>query len=633
MISTQWQLLFLVIVSLTSCQHDHVLSLADFFRMMKTETHSGNNITIPVNYGSFHAEHLPLTSTTLNLIGSNSELHLSSSFQSPKSKEFSRPTESSNIHGPTSLLDLRNSSISLNSWILHADIPNTVVCMVSSSQLMVHRSEIISNLHQSPFVIPSSNIGQSTTILIISCSHRSKSTDLLPLVDLANHHHNTDRKDIIPESIAAETTRPCVGALGDDEISVIGSSLDFSNVHFPIGSGPLFSFGMQNDRSLSLKPTDIRIDTMLSSSSLLNVTSNRHPICENQNRFGSLMRQEIVGCRVSRCSNHDSGTTMLEVNLGGNLGCLNTSFSSCIRPSNTEESYLNQNYTQDQRFERPLGSTTTSATFNLCTFNEMTGAFGSNKGGSAIFISSATSLVVTRCFFHLCNVTADDDDGGALFVVPPVINSNILKVEKSSFTECKSTGSGNNYGGSLFSSCSQDVSIIDSFFEKGYARLDSAFTLYRSSASILSNCSFADCESFRGTIGFYTTVTVSTMAFLSFRRCTAVNPASSKDLYFDNLELSEVSSKITNCDSTSGEDNVYFFRGYLSDMTLVPQITSTLTVETCTVTFSGNEASVTVTTNEAIGGTMAILLEGCLVPRLVFVCFSLTRENSSTMRI
>ncbi|KAK2945482.1 hypothetical protein BLNAU_19611 [Blattamonas nauphoetae] len=632
MISTQWQLLFLVIVSLTSCQHDHVLSLADFSRMMKTETHSGNNITIPVNYGSFHAEHLPLTSTTLNLIGRNSELHLSSSFQSPKSKEFSRPTESSNIHGPTSLLDLRNSSISLHSWILHADIPNTVVCLVSSSQLMVHRSEIISNIHQSPFVISSSNIGQSTNILIISCLHSSKSIDLLPLVDLANHHHNTNRKDIITETVAAKMTRPCVGTLGDDEISVVGSSLDFSNVHFPIGSGPLFSFGMQNDRSLSLKPTDIRVNTMLSSSSLLNVTSSLHPICENQNRFGSVMRQDVVGCCVSRCSNHDSGTTMLDVNLGGNLGCLNTSFSSCIRQSNTAESYPNQNHTQDDRIKHLSGSsTTTSATLTLCTFTNMTGSYADNTGGSAILITSTTSLTVTQCYFHICNVSGENDDGGAIFYGSAVYpNTNEMHITKSSFTECKTIGGATNLGGSIFARDAQQVSITDSYFEKGEASQASAVELFNRVSATMTNCSFVACSATSvATLQIYHESVESTLAYLLFRDCSAVDSPDSRDIYFFAQSFTDIQSNISFCDSMSGAPNVYFRVGYLSDSTLVPQITSTPTVETCTVTISGNEAVVEVKTKEVIGGVMGILLEGCLVPRLVFVQFDINGANSS----
>ncbi|KAK2940766.1 hypothetical protein BLNAU_24321 [Blattamonas nauphoetae] len=387
---------------------------------------------------------------------------------------------------------------------------NTVVCLVSSSQLMVHRSEIISNIHQSP----------------------SKSIDLLPLVDLANHHHNTNRKDIITETVAAKMTRPCVGTLGDDEISVVGSSLDFSNVHFPIGSGPLFS-----------------VNTMLSSSSLLNVTSSLHPICENQN----------------------SGTTMLDVNLGGNLGCLNTSFSSCIRQSNTAES------------------------------------------GSAILITSTTSLTVTQCYFHICNVSGENDDG-----------------EQSLWNAKRLEEHAPISGGSIFARDAQQVSITDSYFEKGEASQASAVELFNRVSATMTNCSFVACSATSvATLQIYHESVESTLAYLLFRDCSAVDSPDSRDIYFFAQSFTDIQSNISFCDSMSGAPNVYFRVGYLSDSTLVPQITSTPTVETCTVTISGNEAVVEVKTKEVIGGVMGILLEGCLVPRLVFVQFDINGANSS----
>ncbi|KAK2940402.1 hypothetical protein BLNAU_24682 [Blattamonas nauphoetae] len=71
-----------------------------------------------------------------------------------------------------------------------------------------------------------------------------------------------------------------------------------------------------------------------------------------------------------------------------------------------------------------------------------------------------------------------------------------------------------------------------------------------------------------------------------------------------------------------------------SDNTLIPQITSTPTIDTCKVTFSGATATVTVTTKEVIGGAMEILLEGCLVPRLVYVQFSVNeRIQQSGQRV
>ncbi|KAK2950982.1 hypothetical protein BLNAU_14060 [Blattamonas nauphoetae] len=454
---------------------------------------------------------------------------------------------------------------------------------------------------------------------------------MLPLVDIDGNLDSTIMSHSLFETSEEKNTRLHSERDGGDEICVIGSSLDVSSVHFPIGSGPLFSFGMQNEERSDFDLANVRINTMLTSSSLLNVTSQRTPLSENENRFGSVMQQEIVGCCVSHCSNHDSGTTMLDVNFGGDLRSLNTSFSSCIRQSNAVESYANKNYTNKQRLTWLDASTVTSATFTLCTFREMTGAFGNSYGGAAILIFNiAASLSITQCSFHRCNVTAQNDDGGAIFVRLPDSSNNTLKVEKSSFTECKTIGESANHGGSIFTREPKQLSITNSFFEKGKAQYDSAVTIYSSSISVFSNCSFVDCETLnRGTLGFYYNATISKLAYLCFRGCSSRDQPSSKDIYFHNLTLPSVSSKITNCDSTSGAPNVYFLATNASDSTLVPQITSTPTIDTCKVTFSGATATVTVTTKEVIGGAMGILLEGCLVPRLVFVQFGVNGENSS----
>ncbi|KAK2956310.1 hypothetical protein BLNAU_8677 [Blattamonas nauphoetae] len=452
-------------------------------------------------------------------------------------------------------------------------------------------------------IVPSdgSDGEQPTTIQIIACSHHSKVTNLLPLVDFAQRQNISDIGHSNVETNEEKNTRLHADGFGGDEIYVVGSSLDFSDVHFPIGSGPLFSFGMQNEERSDFKPANIRINTMLSSSSLLNVTSHRYSLSENENRFGSLMRQEIIECCVSDCSNHDSGTTMLDVNVGGDLHSLNTSFSSCIRQSNSPVSYSNRNYAQGNRFPYESGSTITSATFTLCTFNEMTAACGNSAGGAAVYIRTPTSLSVSQCSFHLCNVTAQNDDGGAIFIRPTNPNTNSLTIQKSSFTECKSLGTVGNFGG-----------------------------FYNRSISAFSNCAFVECETkLHGTLSFAYTSTVSTLSSLCFRFCSSSTQPEAKDIYFEVLAMSAVSSKVTNCDSTSGAPNVLFLTPNTSDSTLVPQITSTPTVEASTVTFSGNEAAVSVRTKEVIGGTMGILLEGLLVPRLVFVRFSPNGENST----
>ncbi|KAK2959833.1 hypothetical protein BLNAU_5322 [Blattamonas nauphoetae] len=155
-------------------------------------------------------------------------------------------------------------------------------------------------------------------------------------------------------------------------------------------------------------------------------------------------------------------------------------------------------------------------------------------------------------------------------------------------------------------------------------------TFYDQTQVRISNSSFVDCEALvHATVLIDNDVALIALDSLLFRNCQANGVPESRDIYIDTLQYTVVRSKTSNCDSTSGSPNIYFASTGTSDSSIIPQITSTPTVETCQVTFSGNVATVTVTTKEVIGGTMWILLEGCLVPRLVFVVFDRSGQNSS----
>ncbi|KAK2955362.1 hypothetical protein BLNAU_9755 [Blattamonas nauphoetae] len=108
--------------------------------------------------------------------------------------------------------------------------------------------------------------------------------------------------------------------------------------------------------------------------------------------FESEIAQRVVGCSVSRSSNHDSGTGMMSPNLEGTLVCLNT-FSSCIRQRNADL------------------ETTKMVSFTLRTFKDMTVAAG-NEGGeaainilnskSSLTVRTESSLSVRTGFFQTC---------------------------------------------------------------------------------------------------------------------------------------------------------------------------------------------------------------------------------------
>ncbi|KAK2951377.1 hypothetical protein BLNAU_13657 [Blattamonas nauphoetae] len=287
---------------------------------------------------------------------------------------------------------------------------------------------------------------------------------------------------------------------------------------------------------------------------------------------------------------------MLDANLGGNLACLTNTFTSCIRESNTPASYPNKNYTtSSQRFTFDASSPITSATFTLCTLREMITAVGSFNGGGAIFMSSGASLTVRQYSFHVCHVTTENDNRSAINIICPENTQNKLEIDQLTFTKCISTELRTNNGGSTL-------------FEKNEAQYASSVAIYNISAATVTNCSFVDCKVIESAkLGLSMIASFNFLTSLLFRGCSA-----------ENVEA-----------STSGAPNVYCQPTTTANSTLIPQITSTPTVEACTVTINGNVASVEVRTKEVIGGAMGVLLEGCLVPRLVFVVFDASGQNSS----
>ncbi|KAK2943857.1 hypothetical protein BLNAU_21204 [Blattamonas nauphoetae] len=227
---------------------------------------------------------------------------------------------------------------------------------------------------------------------------------------------------------------------------ILSWSIHADHEKYHARSHPLISAAISHVRNHSELHHSPCLQPTSSTSEL--TSSNRTPIWGNQNRFGSLQQQNRIGCCVSRSSNHDSGTTMLDANLGGNLACLNTTFTSCIRESNAPASYPNKNYTtSSQRFTFDASSPITSPTFTLCTFREMITAVGSFNGGGAIFMSSGASLTVRQCSFHVNHVTAENDDGGTINIICPENTQNKLEIDQLTFTECKSTELRTNYGG------------------------------------------------------------------------------------------------------------------------------------------------------------------------------------------
>ncbi|KAK2946521.1 hypothetical protein BLNAU_18563 [Blattamonas nauphoetae] len=186
---------------------------------------------------------------------------------------------------------------------------------------------------------------------------------------------------------------------------------------------------------------------------------------------------------------------------------------------------------------------------------------------------------------------------------------------------------------SVFSPTTREcrISIDKCFFENAKAKFDGAMFL-SSDAIAISNTAFVNCASTASggalTIALATTLSLSSS---QFRDCSSTGRPSARDVYFQSKESSQITSDTFQfCDSTSGAPNVFFLTDSSSNSDLVPQISFTPTIKSVDVTFDGDEATVTVETEEAIKGTMGVLLNGSNVPRLVHVVFG-DRSTDSTV--
>ncbi|KAK2948355.1 hypothetical protein BLNAU_16701 [Blattamonas nauphoetae] len=162
--------------------------------------------------------------------------------------------------------------------------------------------------------------------MLCDVTHHSRSDWIVPFVGVGDGHAR------LVSSGSADLS-DLVGAEMEG-ISVIRTGLNLESKDLIFGTGPLFSFGVSEQGcSLGASGCALRMETDLLSSTLVNVSSSS-PLSPNNPLFGSEVNQRLVGSSVSHSTNHDSGTGMMSANLGGNVMCLNTSFSSCIRERN-----------------------------------------------------------------------------------------------------------------------------------------------------------------------------------------------------------------------------------------------------------------------------------------------------------
>ncbi|KAK2942915.1 hypothetical protein BLNAU_22174 [Blattamonas nauphoetae] len=525
------------------------------------------------------------------------------------------------------MFDITNSTFSVSGVHAIMNSNEQSVCSISASIVRFSDSWITSSSDICPFLIrPSEHFGLPVeSIIILSKIHRRSQTGSIgPFVGLADPHPqmvssaSTDWSDLPTTEMKA--------------ISVVGTDLLLDTQHLVSGTGPLFSFGMtEQGIRLATSRCALQMETSLIRSTLVNMTSSS-VFSPDKQIFGSTVDQRMVGSCVRQSTNHESGTGMMSPNLGGNLMCLNTSFSSCIRVRNTDIIYSCENITQTHIGRLySVSSEVTSITYTLCTFNEMaeTVAPGWREGGAAMFISTpSSSLTVRSCFFHKCTCTGHENNlGGAIFYHCSSSPSIPLRFSASSFTECST----NYSAGSIYCYSQSSILMYKCFFQRSASAGDGAVNIHHADTVTIFNSAFVDCyASFQaGALALIETTTFS-LSFSQFRKNLKIVVQNGRDVYIWDKTSSQITADMFQfCDSTSGAPNVYFEADKTDNNNFVPQISSTPTIKSVDVSFDGDEATVTVETEEAIRGTMGVLFNGSNVPRLVHVVFGDRRTDST----
>ncbi|KAK2963832.1 hypothetical protein BLNAU_1401 [Blattamonas nauphoetae] len=345
-------------------------------------------------------------------------------------------------------------------------------------------------------------------------------------------------------------------------------------------------------------------------------------------------RQELIGCSVSHCTNHQHGTAMMDLALCGDCHCLNSSFSSCVRSRNTILNQTGKAFTQGDRFSAQADTT---GHFTRCTFCDMTVQGYKNEGGSAIlFRVVKSSLNVTLCAFHNCTSTARDNDGGAVAYYSNSAANPPFTLSQSVFTHCATTFPFQRSSGGSVLAYTDSVchtTISDCVFENsfaggccgavytGFVHLTLANTLFR-------KCS---CGFFGGALRMADTNDLR-VSHCAFRECSSgLSYSEAKDVSYDStMDRRTGPSNFEFCDSTSGAPNVYCEKKGNSSSSWVPQVSRKTAIRQVRISSTENAMKMKITANDALLGSMSVLLDGANVARLVHVRFGQSSTANTT---
>ncbi|KAK2948801.1 hypothetical protein BLNAU_16251 [Blattamonas nauphoetae] len=345
------------------------------------------------------------------------------------------------------------------------------VATINESNVVLSNCTVISNCFCSPFQVIPPLHGMESTLSVFECIYTSsRSSTILPL-------SSPLEADVSSSTLSNSESYSYSRSLLHIPFTITAIGLSLEHTHLLLATGPLFDFGASLNQPHSINS----VFTTLQSAVFTNMTSPRR---SNQNvRIGSLSSQRFLKSIVRDTSNHLYGTVCADINSGGHIICVNSSFSHCQTFVNPET--ISEHFTKEDRLDlnQPPRYIILLCTFDQCESLEM---------GGAIVCRTSVEINVTQCSFKECR---SDQDGGAIGIDATQSPFFIFELRQTCFVSCSAKGA----GGSIRIGECESHNIVQCIFMKSESERGgggillcgwNAFTPTNS----ISECVFDECR-------------------------------------------------------------------------------------------------------------------------------------------
>ncbi|KAK2946269.1 hypothetical protein BLNAU_18790 [Blattamonas nauphoetae] len=565
-----------------------------------------NSDVLHLSQGDFELMDYPVISTTLQLEGMTSTI----THANPERQAVVKELENDHSHhlnhdtkghmgASHSLFLFDNSTVSMNKLILDCGSDGMALAKVTSSEVVVSSSKIVSNSKQTAFVVGIGQEGVGSSVSVIDCSHISSSSMvLLPLVRTSTCLPATPRDSSSTDTPHSDSVSPF--------LSVRGVGLALSNVSLILGTGPLLDFGLLSHDSTESDEIGLgEISTLLVGSVLRNVTSRG--CCRSGLVLPNALSQKLVDNDVTLSTSHLSGTVCLDINAFGSFGCVNTSFSHCssnAEPSSVLHSFTHQHFKQGDRFEYPKETTHITLAFHLCTFTSMT----ADEDGACVYVQTDYDVVtMSECSFQ----DIEGRNGGTLSVESWTEGEGTMTVSLCSFVNCV----GQNFGAALYLLYSASLSIDKCFFNDMTTTTTACFggavSVYHTTTASITDSVFWLCtasDEYGAGGGVSVDYSLLSMESVQFRGNLAIN---GDDVCFSQAgSPTELKKRVSNCHTDRPDTSLFIFQhGFETGIIQEFGPTTIITDLQLTLFDAVFVGTIDVKTQHAVKGTMLLLLD------------------------